>query len=71
MIIISDGVRDEPLSTAECSLIKCCLRAELRDVENQISERANDKSIIARFNVSALKRQKRQIENLIKKMEVR
>ena len=71
MIIISDGFREEPLSIAECSIIKCCLRAELRDIENQISERANDKSIIARFNVSALKRQKKQIENLIKKMEVR
>lgn len=71
MIIISDGFREEPLSIAECSIIKCCLRAELRDIENQISERANDKSIIARLNVSALKRQKKQIENLIKKMEVR
>ncbi len=71
MIIISDGFRDEPLSIAECSLIKCCLRAELRDIERQISERANDKSIIARFNIAALKRQKRQIDNLIKKMEVK
>lgn len=71
MTIIFDNAREEPLSIAECSLIKCCLRAELRDLEQQISERVNDKSIIARFNIAALKRQKRQIDNLIKKLEVR
>jgi len=71
MIIISDGVRDETLSIAECSLIKCCLRAELRDTDSQIAEKSTEKSIIARFSVAALKRQKKQIENLIKKLEVR
>lgn len=71
MTIIFDNTREETLSIAECSLIKCCLRAELREIEQQISERVNDKSIIARFNIAALKRQKRQIDNLIKKLEVR
>ena len=71
MITISNGKKEELLTTAECSLIKCCLRAELRDVDQQLGEKEKDKSILARLNIAALKRQKKQIENLIKKLEVK
>lgn len=61
---------DERLTIGEKALIKCCLLAEIRELDANIDELRNDSVIIARLNVAKLRRQKKQIENVIKKVEV-